>query len=58
MAINDMVEHLAGVPIFDGCSKKELQTIARQVREISHDAGYVIATEGEPGRRSVRDRRR
>ncbi len=49
MAINDMVEHLAGVPIFEGCSKKELQTIARQVREISHDAGYVIATEGDPG---------
>ncbi len=49
MAINDMVEHLGGVPIFEGCSKKELQTIARQVREISHDAGYVIATEGDPG---------
>jgi len=49
VAINDMVEHLAGVPIFEGCSKKELQTIARQVREISHDEGYVIATEGDPG---------
>jgi CRP-like cAMP-binding protein len=49
VAINDMVEHLGGVPIFQGCSKKELQTIARQVREISHDEGYVIATEGDPG---------
>ncbi len=49
MAISDMVEHLGGVPIFEGCSKKDLQTIARQVREISHDAGYVIATEGDPG---------
>ena len=49
MAINDMVEHLGGVPIFEGCSKKDLQTIARQVREITHDAGYVIATEGDPG---------
>ena len=49
MAINDVVEHLGSVPIFDGCSKKDLQTIARQVREISHDAGYVIATEGDPG---------
>jgi len=48
VAINDMVEHLAGVPIFEGCSKKELQTIARQVREISHDEGYVLATEGDP----------
>ena len=49
MAINDMVEHLAEVPIFEGCSKKDLQTIARQVREISHEAGYVVATEGDPG---------
>jgi CRP-like cAMP-binding protein len=49
VAINDMVEHLGGVPIFQGCSKKELQTIARQVREIDHEAGYVIATEGDPG---------
>jgi len=44
-----MVEHLAEVPIFEGCSKKDLQTIARQVREISHEAGYVVATEGDPG---------
>jgi CRP/FNR family cyclic AMP-dependent transcriptional regulator len=49
VAINDMVEHLAEVPIFEGCSKKDLQTIARQVREISHEAGYVVATEGDPG---------
>ena len=49
MAINDVAEHLAVVPIFDGCSKKDLQTVARQVREISHDAGYVVATEGDPG---------
>ena len=49
MAISDVAEHLGTVPIFEGCSKKDLQTIARQVREISHDAGYVIATEGDPG---------
>ena len=49
MAISDVAEHLGSVPIFEGCSKKDLQTIARQVREITHDAGYVIATEGDPG---------
>jgi CRP-like cAMP-binding protein len=49
VAISDVAEHLGTVPIFEGCSKKDLQTIARQVREISHDAGYVIATEGDPG---------
>jgi CRP/FNR family cyclic AMP-dependent transcriptional regulator len=49
VAITDVVEHLGSVPIFEGCSKKDLQTIARQVREITHEAGYVIATEGDPG---------
>jgi len=46
---SEIVEHLAKVPIFSGCSKKELQTIAKQVREIEHEAGHVIASEGEPG---------
>ena len=46
---SEIVEHLAKVPIFSGCSKKDLQTIAKQVREIEHEAGHVIATEGEPG---------
>jgi CRP/FNR family transcriptional regulator, cyclic AMP receptor protein len=46
---SEIVEHLGKVPIFSGCSKKELQTIAKQVREIQHDAGHVIAAEGEPG---------
>jgi CRP/FNR family transcriptional regulator, cyclic AMP receptor protein len=49
VATNDVVARLARVPMFSGCSKKELTTIARTVREISHPAGTVIATEGEPG---------
>ena len=46
---SEIVEHLSNVPIFSGCSKKELQTIAKQVREIKHESGHVIAAEGEPG---------
>jgi len=49
VSISDVVEHLGSVPMFEGCSKKDLQTIARQVREITHDAQYVVATEGDPG---------
>lgn len=49
MATKDVMERLAQVPIFSGCSKKELQTIARAVRPIEHEAGTVIAAEGEPG---------
>jgi len=40
---------LAKVPLFSGCSKKDLQTIARVVKDIDHPAGTVIAREGEPG---------
>jgi CRP-like cAMP-binding protein len=49
VATNDVVARLAKVPMFSGCSKKELTAIAHTVREISHPAGTVIATEGEPG---------
>lgn len=49
MATSDLIQQLSDVPIFAGCSKKELQTIAKTIREIDHPAGTVIATEGEPG---------
>ncbi|HEY7477037.1 MAG TPA: cyclic nucleotide-binding domain-containing protein [Actinomycetota bacterium] len=49
MATNDVVERLAKVPLFAGCSKKELQTIARAARQLDHEAGAVLAAEGEPG---------
>ena len=49
MATNDLVMRLASVPMFSGCTKKELQAIAKTVRQIEHPAGSVIATEGEPG---------
>jgi CRP-like cAMP-binding protein len=45
----DIVSRLANVPLFSDCSKRDLQTIARVVREIPHPAGTVIAREGEPG---------
>jgi CRP-like cAMP-binding protein len=45
----DTVSRLANVPLFSDCSQRDLQTIARVVREIPHKAGTVIAREGEPG---------
>ena len=45
----DTVSQLAKVPLFSDCSQRDLQTIARVVREIPHEAGTVIAREGEPG---------
>jgi len=49
VATNDVVTRLGQVPIFTGCSKRELQTIARAVRRLEHEAGSVVAREGEPG---------
>ena len=45
----DIVSRLANVPLFSDCSQRDLQTVARVVREIPHAAGTVIAREGEPG---------
>jgi CRP-like cAMP-binding protein len=40
---------LARVPLFSGCSNRDLQLIARVVKDVKHPAGTVIAREGEPG---------
>jgi CRP/FNR family cyclic AMP-dependent transcriptional regulator len=49
VANKDVVERLSHVPIFAGCSKRDLQTIAKAVRPVRHAAGAVVAGEGEPG---------
>ena len=49
MAVGKISSELSKVPIFAACSQRELQTVARAVREVSHPAGTVIAREGEPG---------
>lgn len=49
MSTKEVVARLSKVPLFSGCSQKDLQTIARVVKDIDHDEGTVIAREGEPG---------
>ena len=49
MGTNEVAAQLGKVPLFSGCSQRELQTIARVVKDIDHPAGTVIAREGEPG---------
>jgi CRP/FNR family cyclic AMP-dependent transcriptional regulator len=50
VAARDVTEHLAKVSLFSGSSKKELQSVARSIKQINHPVGTVIAAEGEPGR--------
>ena len=49
MAVKDVADRLSQVPIFSGCSQRDLAAIARVVRPIDHAAGSVIAVEGQPG---------
>jgi CRP/FNR family transcriptional regulator, cyclic AMP receptor protein len=44
------LEHLAGVSLFNGCSKKELDKIARAGDEITMTPGTVIVDQGQTGR--------
>jgi CRP-like cAMP-binding protein len=43
------LDHLAQVPLFAACSKKELQTIARASDELSLPAGRVLVEQGTSG---------
>lgn len=49
MSQHDIAAKLAKVPIFSGCSKRELAVIAGAAKEVAHPAGTVIAREGERG---------
>jgi CRP/FNR family cyclic AMP-dependent transcriptional regulator len=49
VARDDIPARLAEVPIFSGCTKRELSIIAQAAKEIAHRAGTVIAREGERG---------
>jgi CRP-like cAMP-binding protein len=43
------LDHLAEVPLFSACSKKDLQRIARASDEIDVQAGRVLVEQGRPG---------
>jgi CRP-like cAMP-binding protein len=43
------LQHLAAVPMFHACSKKELDLIARHAEEFRFPAGEQIVVEGEIG---------
>ncbi|MDZ7675701.1 MAG: cyclic nucleotide-binding domain-containing protein [Acidimicrobiales bacterium] len=50
MAKATYVDHLAEVPLFSGCSQKELRLIARISTEVDIAAGETLMTEGHQGR--------
>jgi CRP-like cAMP-binding protein len=49
VTLEEIAERLGKVPIFSGCSKRELGVIARAAKPVTHKAGTLIAREGERG---------
>jgi CRP/FNR family transcriptional regulator, cyclic AMP receptor protein len=49
MARNETVEHLASVPLFSECSKKDLQKVGRSAEEIEVPAGKLVVDQGRVG---------
>lgn len=47
---NAKIELLKKVPLFAGCSKSELRTLAMTADEIDLRDGHVLTKEGRPGR--------
>ena len=43
------LDHLRNVPLFNSCSNKELQTIARATDELTVPAGHVLTDQGQMG---------
>jgi CRP-like cAMP-binding protein len=46
----DLLKH---VPLFAGCSKKELRELASRTDEVDLRDGYVLMREGRPGREFI-----
>ncbi len=49
MADRDLVQKLGKVPLFAGCSTREIGVIANAAKVTTHDEGSVLAREGDAG---------
>ncbi len=50
MAREQYLDHLASVPLFSGCTTKELRDIAKATVELTLDEGKEFVTQGDVGR--------
>ncbi len=49
VAKDERVERLGAVPLFTGCSEKQLQFIATRVEDLDFAAGTVLTEQGQSG---------
>ena len=50
MARDEFLQHLASVPLFSNCTKRQLQEIGTVATQLNLPAGKVLARQGEAGR--------
>jgi len=50
MARQSHLDHLAAVPLFSACSKKELQAVSKATDEVTLPAGKTLCEQGAVGR--------
>jgi CRP/FNR family transcriptional regulator, cyclic AMP receptor protein len=50
MARDEFLQHLASVPLFSNCTKRQLREIAKVTTQVNLPAGKVLASQGEVGR--------
>lgn len=50
MAREQYLDHLSSVPLFSGCTTKELRDIAKATVELTLDEGKEFVTQGDVGR--------
>jgi CRP/FNR family transcriptional regulator, cyclic AMP receptor protein len=50
MARNSYLDHLAKVPLFSACTKRELQAVAKASDEVRVPAGNILCEQGSVGR--------
>lgn len=44
------LDHLASVPLFSSCSRRELAKVAKAGDELTVEAGHVLVSQGDAGR--------
>ena len=49
MARDAFIDHLAAVPLFSACSRKDLQLVAKRAEDVKVEAGKQLVTEGDTG---------
>jgi CRP-like cAMP-binding protein len=46
---DSFTDHLANVPLFAACSKKDLQLVAKRAEDVKVESGKVLVSEGSAG---------